>query len=290
MTVAGSRARVATPPGTPEPEQDSAYRPTPESSHLCLVTLPAGALQRYFHWRPKVNRNKYLIGLIGLAVGFIVSFFWTQDFNKNNATPSVAASGMPGGAPGAGGQQAMMGQVAGVIEKAKNAPNDFQSQVEAAKVFAQIERQAETVDYLAKAYAIDATRFNQLGGAAAYVGKYYFDQKSYSEAETWFNRAIQAEPNEADLYVGLAETYVQRQPPQPDQAITQLQQALRVDPKNVHALGHLVEAYALKKDARGAEETVKRLKETDPTNKRISVLESLVADLKAGRAVTIPKE
>jgi len=122
------------------------------------------------------------------------------------------------------------------------------------------------------------------------MGQYYFEQKNYSEAETWFNRAIKADPNEADLYVALAETYVQREPPQPDQAITQLQQALKVDPKSGHALGHLVEAYALKKDARNAEDAFNRLKTTDPTNQRIAVLETMVADLKAGKAVSIPKE
>lgn len=238
-----------------------------------------------------MNKNKYLIGLIGLALGFIVSFFLTQSYNKSNASPAVAGAptGMAGGAGGPGGQQAMMGQVAGVIEKATNAPNDFQAQVEAAKIFNQIGRLAETVEYLKKAYAVDPTKFNELG-ASGFLGQYYFDQKDYAEAETWFTRAIKSDPQEADLYVGLAETYVQRDPPQADQAIVQLQQALSVDPKNGHALGHLVEAYALKKDARGAEETVKRLKETDPTNKRISVLETLVADLKAGKAVTIPKE
>lgn len=238
-----------------------------------------------------MNKNKYLIGLIGLALGFIISFFLTQNYNKSNAAPAASGmpSGMAGGAGGAGGQQAMMGQVAQVIEKAKNGPNDFQAQVEAAKIFNEIGRVAETVDYLKRAYAIDATKFTELG-AAGYLGQYYFEQKDYAEAETWFNRAIKADPKEADLYVALAKTYVQREPPQPDQAIAQLQQALGVDPKNGHALGHLVEAYALKKDARGAEETVKRLKETDPTNQRISVLETLVADLKAGKAVTIPKE
>jgi tetratricopeptide (TPR) repeat protein len=236
-----------------------------------------------------VNKNKYLIGLIGLAVGFIISFFLTQNYNKSNAAPATPGAPSGGMASGAGGQQAMMGQVAGVIEKAKNAPNDFQAQVEAAKVFNQIGRLAETVDYLKKAYAIDAAKFNELG-AAGFLGQYYFEQKDYPEAETWFNRAIKADPKEADLYVGLAETFVQREPAQPDQAIAQLQQALTVDPKNAHALGHLVEAYAQKKDTRGAEETLKRLKETDPTNNRISVLESMVGDLKSGKAVTIPKE
>lgn len=236
-----------------------------------------------------MNKNKYLIGLIGVAVGFIVSFFLTQNYNKSNAAAPTAPGASSGMASGPGGQQAMMGQVAGVIEKAKNAPNDFQAQVEAAKVFNQIGRVAETVDYLKKAYAIDPTKFNELG-AAGFLGQYYFEQKDYAESETWFNRAIKADPKEADLYVGLAETFVQREPPQPDQAIAQLQQALNVDPKNGHALGHLVEAYALKKDPRGAEEAVKRLKETDPTNARITALETMVADLKAGKAVSIPKE
>lgn len=199
---------------------------------------------------------------------------------------------MPGGAGGAGGpggQQAMMGQVQQVIDKAKGNPNDFQAQVEAAKIFSKVGRTAETVEYLKKAYAIDADKFNALG-AAGFLGQYYFDQKDYAEAETWLNRAIKAEPDEAELYIALAETYVQREPPQPDQAIAQLQQALKIDAKNGHALGHLIEAYALKKDARGAEETLNRLKEADPTNQRLSALETLVADLKAGKPVSIPKE
>jgi DNA-binding SARP family transcriptional activator len=92
------------------------------------------------------------------------------------------------------------------------------------------------------------------------------------------------------MRIEFASAYLQRQPPQLDKAIQELLAELKVNPKDGHALGHLVEAYALKKDARSAEETVKRLKETDPTNQRISVLETLVADLKAGKAVTIPKE
>lgn len=238
-----------------------------------------------------MNKNKYLIALIGLAAGFIVSFFLTSNYNKSNAgsTSNAAASPMAGAGGGAGGQQAMMGQVQQVIEKAKSNPNDFQAQVEAAKIFNQVGRMAETVEYLKKAYAIDSAKFAELK-AAGFLGQYYFEQKDYPEAETWFNRAIKADPGEADLYVALAETYVQRESAEPDKAITQLEQALKVDPRNGHALGHLIEAYALKRDARGAEDALKRLKEADPANQRISVLETLVTDLKAGKAVSIPKE
>src|SRR5881396_3241467 len=116
------------------------------TAKLIAVRQPSGHSNR----RRIVDKNKYLIGLIGLAVGFIISFFLTQNYNRSNAAPaaSVAPSGMPGGgAAGAGGQQAMMGQIQQVIDKAKNGPNDFQAQVEAAKVFNQIGRVAETADY-----------------------------------------------------------------------------------------------------------------------------------------------
>jgi tetratricopeptide (TPR) repeat protein len=239
-----------------------------------------------------VDKNKYLIAVGGLAIGFLLSFVFTQNYNKRNAASAssmATSSGMAGGMGGAPNQQAMMGQVQQVIEKARNAPDDFQAQVEAAKVFNQVGRMAETVDYLEKAHAIDPAKFDALG-AAGFLGQYYFDQKNYAKAESWFSRAIKANPKEADLYVALGETYVQREPPQPDLAIAQLQQGLAIDPKNGHALGHLVEAYALKKDARGADEAVRRLKEADPTNQRLSALETMVADLKAGKAVSIPKE
>jgi cytochrome c-type biogenesis protein CcmH/NrfG len=88
----------------------------------------------------------------------------------------------------------------------------------------------------------------------------------------------------------LAKTYMQREPAQPDKAIQELQSALKLAPKDVHAVGHLVEAYALKKDAKAAEEALNQLKGLEPKSQRIPVLENLIAEVKAGRPVTLPKE
>lgn len=234
---------------------------------------------------------------IGLAVGFIVSFFWTQSFNKNNATPASAAasSTMPGGAGGAGGQQAMMGQVQQVIDKARSNPNDFQSQVEAASIFNEIGRSAETVDYLQKAYKIDPEQFvkqskTELRGALVFIAMHYAQEKDYDESDKWIRRALDAAPDDTEIRIEIASAYLKREPAQPDSAIREMQTVLKSNPKDGHALGHLIEAYAVKKDARAAEDTLNRLKEADPTNQRLSDLEVLVADLKAGKPVTIPKE
>ena len=238
-----------------------------------------------------MNKNKYLIAGIGLAVGFIVSFFWTQSFNKNNAAPATtaASTGMPGGASGpsgSGGQQAMMGQVQQKLSNAKNNPKDLDAQVEAARTFYQIGRVKEATEYLQKAYDLDPNNFT----VAANLGILHSDQSNYPDAEKYFRRAIEIRADEPEVYIELGATFINRAIPEPDKAIQVLQQALKIDAKSGHALGHLIEAYVLKKDARAAEDTLNRLREADPTNQRLSTLESLVADLKAGKPVSIPKE
>ena len=62
-------------------------------------------------------------------------------------------------------------------------------------------------------------------------------QKKYEEAEKWLNKAIEAEPNDPEAHVILAETFIKRQPPQPDKAIQELQRATKIDAKSAHAYG-----------------------------------------------------
>ena len=244
-----------------------------------------------------MNNTKYLVGLAGLAVGFIISFLWVSSYNRNNA-PAVepAASGMSGSMPAAGSsgdQQAMMGQVQQVITKAKNNPQDFQAQIDAAGVYFQSGKEAETVDYLKKAYALKPDEFKtnqQLLGALPLIATYYADQKQYDEADTWFRRSVEIEPNNTALHIEMASSLIQRQPPQADRAIQELQIALKANAKDAHALGHLVEAYAVKRDAAGTEEALNRLRDADPANKRLGALQNMLTDLKAGKPVTIPKE
>jgi tetratricopeptide (TPR) repeat protein len=244
-----------------------------------------------------VNNTKYFVGLAGLIVGFLVSFLWVSSYNRNNAPVAQSAGGaMPGNMPAgnsSAGQQAMMGQVQQIIEKAKSNPKDFQEQIDAAGVYYQSGKEAETVEYLKKAYELKPDEFKsnqQLIGALPIIATYYADQKDYGEADTWFRRSMEVEPTNDAIRIELASSYIQRQPPQPDKAIQELQTALKSNPKDAHALGHLVEAYAVKRDAAGAEDALNLMREAEPSNQRLSALQNMVADLKAGKPVTLPKE
>lgn len=236
-----------------------------------------------------MNR-KYLFGIIGLALGIAVSFYLTRDYNAKNATATSTTGGMAGRTGSTVGEQkAMMGDVAKTIEQAKNNPKDYDAQVAAARVFYKIERFAEAVEYLERAYAVNPTEIAKQG-ALGFIGQYYFDQKKYNEAEEWLHKAVEADPKDAEAHVMLAKTFMKRQPAQPDKAIQDLQKATQLNPKDAHAFAHLVEAYALKKDAKGAEEALNKLKTLEPTNNRIATLQTLIADVKAGKPITLPAE
>jgi thioredoxin-like negative regulator of GroEL len=200
-----------------------------------------------------VDKKKYLVAAIGLAVGFIVSFYFTSKINRENASASAAAAPQQQAAAapeGHGGQAGGMGNIPEVIAKARSNPKDFDAQVEAASAFAQIGRDDGALEFLEKAYDADSTKFARLNGAATFLGEVYMKQNKYDDAEKWFKRAID------------------------------------INAKDAEAMVHLVEARAMKKDARGAEEALGRLKQADPTNARVAGLETMVADVKAGKPVT----
>jgi len=235
--------------------------------------------------------KKLIIGASGLILGFAAGFFYTKSLNESGAG-QVGAAGVKAAGPNAaegGNPQAMMANVKETIERAKNNPNDFNAQVDAARIYNQVGRVPETIEYLKKAYDLNKTEAGKQG-ITSYVGQYYADQKNYDEAEKWYQRSLEANPDDRDVKIELAATFIDREPPQADRAIQNLQAVLKSNPKDAHALTHMVQAYLLKKDARSAEDTLARLKEAEPGNNMISKLQTEVESLKAGRPVAIPKE
>jgi tetratricopeptide (TPR) repeat protein len=232
-----------------------------------------------FEGESRVNK-KIMVGSAGLVLGFIASFIATREINRSGAGAVSSAPNAMRSAPAASpSEQAMMGQVRETIERARNNPNDFNAQIAAARVYDQIGRTAETVEFLKRAYEINPAEASKLN-ITPYIAQYYFDQKNFAEAEAWFRRALENNPDDPDLLTEIGATFIERQPPDPDRAIQYIQSALKINPKDSHALRHLVEAYLRKKDARMAEEALNRLKEAEPSNQAISALQNQIEAIK----------
>ena len=210
-----------------------------------------------------VDKNRYLVGLIGLLLGFIISYFWTDSYNRKNAPaiPAQAGAAPHGGANAAPGGNSTMGDIQQVIANAKSKPKDFEAQIQAAMAYAQIGRNDGAIEYLENAYTADPAQFTSLDkkdgplyGASLYLGELYLYEKSnLDSAEKWLKRAAEG------------------------------------DPGNAETLRHLVETYAVKKDGRSAGEYLNRLKQIDPSHKKIGELETMVSDVKAGKEVKLPE-
>ena len=239
-----------------------------------------------------MTKRRIIFALSGLAVGFVVAFTWTRSYN-NNATvsdgQSRANTAGPAAPGGGSGEQAGMASVREKIERAKNNPNDFDAQIDAARLYSQIGRVNEVVPLVERAYKIDSTKAAGLG-IPIFLAHYYSDQKDYANAEKWYRAELDAKPQDPDTLIELGATFIDREPPNPDKAIDYLQSALKSNPSNAHALVHLTQAYLLKKDARAATESLARARQSDPSNKMIPDLEKQVNALKAGQQVVLPKE
>lgn len=252
-----------------------------------------------------LSKRRIIFGLSGLAIGFIVAFTWTRSYNNSamvsEGKQQPGAAG-PSSQGGAAGQQAGMASVRDTIERAKNSPNDFESQVNAARLFDQIGRVKEEVPFLEQAYKADPGQAVGMN-IPPYLAEYYSTQKDYQNAEKWYRAQLEAKPNDPEITIELGATFIDRDPPNPDKAIDYLQSALKSNPNSAHALVHLTQAYLQKKDARAAENSLARAKqlrdsagsvpagqEPDPSLKLIPDLENQVNALKSGQQVVVPKE
>jgi len=239
-----------------------------------------------------VTKRRIIFALSGLAVGFVVAFTWTRNYNNSAMVSEGQPRTNPAGAAapaGETGEQAGMASVREKIEKAKNNPNDFDAQIDAAQLYNQIGRVNEVVPLVERAYKIDSARAAGLD-IPIFLAHYYSDQKDYANAEKWYRAELDAKPQDADSIIELGATYIDREPPNPDKAIDYLQSVLKTNPSNAHALIHLTQAYLQKKDAKAASESLAKAKQSDPSNKMLPDLEKQVNALKSGQQVILPKE
>lgn len=114
------------------------------------------------------------------------------------------------------------------------------------------------------------------------VGAIYHVAHQYSEAAVWYERAVQSDPGNAELRTKLA-TSLYRQG-DVNGALTQLNEALKINPADANALFNLgMIRLEGKGDGRGAVAEWRQLLKTNPqlsTDRRVSV-EKLIAEVTA---------
>ncbi len=196
-----------------------------------------------------MSRENLLFAIIGILLGFIVGFMLASSMSQKQSQQLTAASqGLPADHPPIAGQnapdpQAMRAQVAAQLEKAKNEPNNFDAQMTAAKLYYQIGRYDQAIEFLLKANALKPTDYQ----AVVFLGVANLDGEHYEQAEKWYRAAMKMKQDDVMVLAGLADATLK------------------------------------KGDARAAEDAIGKLEKVDPNSEDLPNFRTRLASLKSGK-------
>lgn len=227
-----------------------------------------------------MDKKKLLYGAIGVLLGLIGGYFGTDMLNHNMASATDAAkiagannaelppdhppTGAPAEENASGG--GMQGDVAAVIQQARNEPTNFDSQMKAASLFAQINRQDQALEFYQKAYALKKTDL----GVLVALGNAHFDLRHYVEAERFYREALKVKPDDVNVRTDLGLSYFLREPKDLDKAIAEYRASLGYDPRHEQTLQNLITALLAKGDKAGARPHFQQLEQVNPNNQSLA--------------------
>jgi tetratricopeptide (TPR) repeat protein len=222
-----------------------------------------------------MNKESILFGIIGLLVGLVVGFLFTNSINRGTIAPTSVAvdaqTNLPPDHPPIPGNSdggAPLPEVQAAIETAKQNPSNFDAQVKAAELYYQIQRFDQAIEFFKKANDLQPGRYEVL----VQLGNVAFDADRYEEAEKWYTAALAKKGDDTDARTDLGLTFMFRPVPNYDRAIREFQKVLEKSPDHILALQNLTVAYTRKADVANAKATLARLEKIDPSNSNISNL------------------
>jgi tetratricopeptide (TPR) repeat protein len=230
-----------------------------------------------------MNSKIILAAAIGIFIGFAGGFFLANSINRSAGmmqptSPSGAAfpnqpgggggiqppfANMPGGGGGSGGAIAMVNDA---IEKAKNEPDSFESQYNAANMYYQIDRFEEAVKYYEQANRILPDHYQTI----VRLGNSNYGLRKYDEAAKWYGRALELQPDDVDVRTDFGTTFFLREQKDLDRAVKEYKTSLEKNPEHEPTLQNLCAVYLEKGDRQGLEETVAKLEKVNPQNPTIA--------------------
>jgi len=197
-----------------------------------------------------MSRENLLFAIIGILLGFIIGFMFASSMSQKQASPMTAASqGLPadhppiGGGQDSGDAQGMRAQVTAQIETARKEPTNFEAQVNAAKLYYQIQRYDQAIEFLLKANALKPTDYQ----TGVFLGVANLDAGHYETAEKWYRAAMKIQSDDVMVLAGLADATLK------------------------------------KGDAKAAEEAIAKLEKADPSSVDLPQFRDRLASLKAGK-------
>lgn len=225
--------------------------------------------------------NYLLVGAACLVIGFFAGFYVTNTLNRNaeqspaaapnplnptfNQQTQVAAVKEPTGG-------AMMNDVSETLNQAKNQPENFDAQMKAGDMYRQIQNFEKAAVYFDAAAVLKPVEYEKI----VRLGNAFFDIRQYEKAESYYAQALEKKPADVGVRTDLGITFLERQSPDYDRAISEFQESLKLNPKHEPTLYNMALAYHRKGDAANAQKYVAQLEQAKPDSPLIGRLKQII--------------
>jgi len=153
-----------------------------------------------------MTRDNFLFATIGILVGFIIGFMFASSMSQRMATaPANAQSqNLPADHPpvttGAGNTPGQMQpEVMAQIDKARQAPDDFEAQFKAAELYYQIQRFDSAIEFLLRANKLRPDDYQVMVA----LGLVNLDAAHYDVSEKWYRAAYAKKKDDIAVLAGL---------------------------------------------------------------------------------------
>jgi tetratricopeptide (TPR) repeat protein len=241
-----------------------------------------------------MTKDNILFSIIGLLLGVIAGYMFATTVNQQGyprrqpaatRTAGQIASGeeLPENHPpvqgdaGADDSAAPSEDLAAAVERAQAEPDNFEAQMEAARIHYQNRNFDEALGFLTRANQLRPDNYETVVA----LGNVNFDAGRYEIAEKWYTAALVKNPKDVNVRTDLGLTFLFREPPDVDRSIQEFRRSLEVDPSHEQTLQNLTVALTKKGNYDEADATLKKLAEVNPSNPGLTKLRS---DLEAKRS------
>lgn len=229
-----------------------------------------------------MNKENTLFAIVGVLAGFIGGFVFANTVNTRGAAatqvalgPAVQQQALPPGHPQIDGaaQQAPavdMTQVRDAEKLADSATDNFDAQKKAGELNYEAQRYDDAIKFWTRAAKIKPDDYDLLVA----VGNAAYDAQKFTDAERWYAQALARKPDEVNVRTDYGSTFMMRETPDYERAITEFKRSLSRDPRHVPTLQNLTLAYARKGDAANARTTLAKLEEVAPGTPAVASLKA----------------
>ncbi len=231
-----------------------------------------------------MKKENILFAVIGLIVGLVVGFFTANNLNRNASSQQNTVQTQQNASfvnqqiqssdiKEQPLQSKPLPEVSEKLDRAKNEPNNFDAQMEAANLYVKIKAFDKAQEFYNRAELLNPSDYEKI----VQLGNGFFDAGKFEKAEKWYEQALVKKPDDVNVRTDLGITFVEREKTDLDRAVKEFETSRKTNPKHEPTLYNLGAARFKKGDLEEAKKVLAELESINPQGQLTERLKRIIS-------------